>query len=154
MTYFRGLHLFTVSCRGVLEEIMRWFKRIGIALLLLPFVLISGIIVFEIFDICVNHAATDRQTKKLQTDLESRISDLEILNVHSETGNLSGTGNHVECLSVIDFATEMTEGEITSALSDTCDLNRDGISIEQKEDGTYTVYLETSAPFPDNIEGH
>ena len=108
---------------------MRWFKRIGIALLLLPFVLISGIIVFEIFDICVNHAATDRQTKKLQTDLESRISDLEILNVHSETGNLSGTGNHVECLSVIDFATEMTEGEITSALSDTCDLNRDGIAL-------------------------
>lgn len=133
---------------------MKWFKRLGIAILFLTFILILGFIAFEILGMCVNHATADRQTKRLRTDLERGIPDLEILNVHTETGNLSGTGNHVECLSVIDFATEMTEDEVMGALSDSYDLQREGFFIEQKEDGSYAIYLETSAPFPDNIEGH
>lgn len=133
---------------------MKWFKRLSIAILFLPFILILGFIAFEILGMCVNHAAADRQTKKLRTDLERGIPDLEILNIHTETGNLSGTGNHVECLSVIDFTTKMAEAEVMSELSDNYDLEREGFFIEQKEDGSYEVYLETSAPFPDNIEGH
>lgn len=133
---------------------MKWFKRIGIAVLFLPFIFISGMIVFEIFGMCVNHAATDRQTKELQCDLEDNIPDMKIIDVFSETGNLSGTGNHVECLSVITFSTGLTEDEIVKAMSEYYDLNQESSFIEHKEDGCYTIYLETSAPFPDNIEGH
>lgn len=60
----------------------------------------------------------------------------------------------MECLSVIDFTTEMTKEEIVSALSDNYDLASDGIVIEQTENGVYVIYPETPAPFPDNIEGH
>lgn len=131
---------------------MKWFKRIGMAILFLPFILILGVIVFEIVGMSVNHAATDRQTKKLQADLTEGISDLEIINVNSETGNSSGTGNHVECMSTIIFSTEMNESEIEEAMAAYYDF--DNCVIRKEENGTFSIYLETSAPFRDNIEGH
>ncbi|MBD5516880.1 MAG: hypothetical protein HDR06_20170 [Lachnospiraceae bacterium] len=133
---------------------MKWFKRIGMAILFLPFILILGVIVFEIVGMSVNHAATDRQTKKLQADLTEGISDLEIINVNSETGNSSGTGNHVECMSTIIFSTEMNESEIEEAMAAYYDFDNEYCIIRKEENGTFSIYLATTAPFPDNIEGH
>ncbi|MDE6845478.1 MAG: hypothetical protein K2J99_06890 [Lachnospiraceae bacterium] len=133
---------------------MKLFKRIGITIMLLPFIVIAGIIIYEIVGMCVNHAATDRQTEKLQTDLTEKISDIEIINVNSETGNASGTGNHVESMSTIMFSTGMTEGEIKAVLPEEYNFDRESCVLRREEDGSYSIYLETPAPFPDNIEGH
>ncbi len=133
---------------------MKLFKGIGITILFLPFILMAGIIMFEIVGMCVNHAVTDRQTKKLQADLTERISDIEIINVDSETGNASGTGNHVECMSIITFSTGMAESEIKTAMPESYDFDNECCVIEEEEDGFYSIYLESVAPFPDNIEGH
>ena len=112
---------------------MKWFKRIGMAILFLPFILILGVIVFEIVGMSVNHAATDRQTKKLQANLTEGISDLEIINVNSETGNSSGTGNHVECMSTITFSTEMNESEIQGAMAAYYDFDNEYYVIRKEE---------------------
>ena len=83
---------------------MKWLKRFGIALLVLPIILIIIFILYEIFGMCINRIATREQTNTLQMNLENEISDIEIISVYSETGNTSGTGNHVDCLSVIIFS--------------------------------------------------
>ncbi|MDE7232706.1 MAG: hypothetical protein K2N37_06510 [Lachnospiraceae bacterium] len=132
---------------------MKKLKWIGIVVLFLPFILIAAFIVFEMFGICVNHAATDRQTEKLQADLAEKISDVEFISVHSETGN-TGNGNHVDCVSEISFSTAMTESEIIGAMSESYDFDKDGCSVNKTDDGSYTFYQVTSAPFPDNIGGH
>lgn len=132
---------------------MEGLKRIGIAALFLPFMLIAGYIIFEIFGMYANHAATDRQTEKLQADLTENVSDIEIIGVHSETGN-TGNGNHVDCVSEIIFSTAMIESEIIGAMSESYDFDKDGCSVNKMDDGSYTFYRVTSAPFPDNIEGH
>lgn len=133
---------------------MKLLKRIGITIMFLPFILIAGIIIFEIVGMCVNHAATDRQTDKLKADLTEKISDIEIININSETRNASGTGNHVECMSMITFATEMPESEVKEIISEKYNLDNECCTIRKEEDDSYLIYLETSAPFPDNIEGH
>lgn len=132
---------------------MKGLKWIGIAALFLPFMLIAGFIIFEMFGMYANHAATDRQTKNLQADLTENISDIEIINVYSETGN-TGNGNHVDCVSEITFSTAMTESEIIGAMSESYDFDKDDCTVNKMEDGSYTFYWVTSAPFPDNIEGH
>ena len=86
---------------------MNWAKRFGIVLLSLPIALIAVWVLYEIFGMCINHIATKNQTNTLRTNLESEISDIEIISVYSETGNTSGTGNHVDCMSLIMFSTEM-----------------------------------------------
>ena len=133
---------------------MKWFKRIILIILLLSILLILALILFEIFLMFANHLTTDRQTKKLTSDLEREISDIEIIRVDAITGNTSGTGNHVECMSVIAFSTELTKSEIEDFLSkyytfDDCDC-----FVEMQENGSYIFHLVRSAPFPDNIEGH
>lgn len=133
---------------------MKWIKRIGIGIISLPFILILAVILFEIFGMYVNHNATNRQTKELQANLENNITDIEIIDVYSETGNTSGTGNHVDCLSIINFTTEMTKDEIESALLEYYEFDEWGCSIEIMENGIFSFELCTSAPFPDNIEGH
>lgn len=135
-------------------QIMKWLKRTGVAILFLPFLLIVGVIAFEILGMCVNHAATNRQTKKLQAELTEGIADIEIIHVDSETGNSSGTGNHVECMSTIIFSTEMKESEIEGIMAAQYDFDDECCAIRKEEDRTYSIYLETAAPFPDNIEGH
>lgn len=127
---------------------MKWFKRIILIILLLSILLILALILFEIFGMFANHLTTDRQTKKLTSDLEREISDIEIIRVDSITGN------HVECMSVIAFSTELTKSEIEDLLSkyytfDDCDC-----FVEMQENGSYIFHLVRSAPFPDNIEGH
>ena len=90
---------------------MKWVKRFGIVMLSLPIVLAIVYVLYEIFGMYINHITTKEQTNTLRTNLESEISDIEIISVYSETGNTSGTGNHVDCFSLITFSTEMEEKE-------------------------------------------
>lgn len=133
---------------------MKWLKRIGAAVLLLPFICIISFILYEVFGMCINHIATERQTAELQNNLESVICDIQIISVSSETGNTSGTGNHVDCLSSITFSTQMQESEIKDSMAEYYELNEWSCYITKTEDGLYLFYLNTSAPFADNIEGH
>lgn len=102
----------------------------------------------------VNHLATQKQTNTLQRNLENEIPDLEIVSVYSETGNTSGTSNHVDCLSSIIFSTQMQETEIEACMSKYYIFDDFDCYVNQTDDGNYIFYINTSAPFRDNIEGH
>lgn len=102
----------------------------------------------------MNHQATKRQTVRLQMNLEQEIPDSKILNVYSETGNISGTGNHVDCLSVITFSTELQEDEIERRLSEYYTFDGWSCYLEKSEEEGYQIFLITPAPFENNIEGH
>lgn len=131
---------------------MKHLKRTFIVILLLPLILIFAYIIFEIFGMCVNHISTANQTNELQNILEDKIADIEFIEVHSETGNTSGTGNHVDCLLKITFSTEMQIDEINNILSEIYD--NDDFILNKDENGNYKLKLCTFAPFWDNIEGH
>lgn len=133
---------------------MKWLKRSGTVILSLPIILITIFILYEIFGMCMNHIAVKRQTDRLQVNLASEIPDIEIVSVYSEPGNTSGTGNHVDCLSVITFSTEMKESEIKSSMSEYYEFDGWSCYINKTDEGNYLFYLNTSAPFADNIEGH
>ena len=133
---------------------MKWAKRFGIVMLSLPIALVIVWMLYEIFGMCINHITTKEQTNTLRTNLESEISDIEIISVYSETGNTSGTGNHVECLSSITFSTEMRETEIEECLSEYYVFDGWNYYLNKTDDGYYIIYINTSAPFADNIEGH
>ena len=135
-----------------MDNFMKYLKRTFIVILLLPLILIFVYIFFEIFGMCVNHISTANQTNKLQNILEDKIADIEFIEVHSETGNTSGTGNHVDCLSKITFSTEMQIDEINNILSEIYD--NDDFILNKDENGNYKLKLCTFAPFWDNIEGH
>ncbi len=133
---------------------MKWLQRLGIVVILLPTILITIFIIYEYFGMCINHLTTQKQTNTLQRNLENEISDLEIISVYSETGNTSGTSNHVDCLSSITFSTEMQETEIETCMSKYYTFNDWDCYVNQTDDGNYIFYINTSAPFRDNIEGH
>ncbi len=133
---------------------MKWLKRFGIAVLILPVTLLVIWGLYEVFGMCVNHMAAREQTDTLQKNLESEIPDIEIVSVYSETGNTSGTGNHVDCLSSITFSTEMQETEIEDRMSEYYVFDGYDCYVNKKDDGYYIIYVNTSAPFADNIEGH
>ncbi len=131
---------------------MKHLKRTFIVILLLPLILIFAYIIFEIFGMCVNHISTANQTNKLQNFLEDKITDIELIEVNSETGNTTGTGNHVDSISKITFSTEMQIGEINNILSEIYD--NDDFILNEDDNGNYKLKLRTLAPFWDNIEGH
>ncbi len=133
---------------------MKWVKRFGIVMLSLPIVLAIVYVLYEIFGMYINHITTKEQTNTLRTNLESEISDIEIISVYSETGNTSGTGNHVDCLSCIIFSTEMRETEIEECMSKYYVFDGWNYYLNKTDDGYYIIYINTSAPFADNIEGH
>ena len=133
---------------------MKVLKRIGLVILSLPILLIVFFILYEIFGMCVNHMATKHQTDQLQANLEKEISDFKIVEVYSETGNTSGTGNHVDCLSAITFSTEMQDMEIKNSMSKYYHFDEWDCFVTKTEYVNYLFYLNTSAPFRDNIEGH
>lgn len=133
---------------------MKWLKRTGLFVLLLPVMTIAVFVLYEIFGMCVNHMTTGQQTSQLQANLESAIPDLQIISVYSETGNTSGTGNHVDCLSTIEFSTKMQESEIINKMSAYYEFDDWKCFVSKTETGNYLFYLNTSAPFADNIEGH
>lgn len=125
-----------------------------VVILSLPITLVIVWGMYEIFGMCINHIATKEQTNTLRMNLENEISDIEIISVYSETGNTSGTGNHVDCLSSIMFSTKMQEMEIEDCLSEYYVFDEWSCYVNKTEDGYYTIYINTSAPFADNIEGH
>lgn len=137
---------------------MKFLKRLGIIIISLPValaaILVIWLIIYEIFGMCVNHMATRKQTDTLQTNLEREISDIEIINIYSETGNTSGTGNHVDCLSSVIFSTEMQETEIEECMSKYYVFDGWDCRVNKTDDGYYMISVNTSAPFADNIEGH
>ena len=97
---------------------MKWLKRIGWIVLSLPVILVIVFILYEALGMFVNHNATRQQTDTLQTCLENEIPDIEIIHVYTETGNTSGTGNHVDCLSSITFSTGLKQYEIEEIMED------------------------------------
>lgn len=90
----------------------------------------------------------------MKINLENEISDIEIINIYSETGNTSGTGNHVDCLSSITFSTKMQETEIKNCMSEYYVFDEWSCYINKTDDGYYIICINTPAPFADNIEGH
>lgn len=133
---------------------MKWLKRFGIVILALPIALLVIWELYEVFGMCINHIATKEQTNTLQINLENEISDIEIVSVYSETGNTSGAGNHVDCLSSIIFSTEMQKSEIEDCMSKYYVFDEYSCYVDKTDNGYYTIYINTSAPFADNIEGH
>lgn len=157
---------------------MKILKRIGIAVACIPLVLILAYIAFELIGMAVNHYSTEQQTNSLRETISSVIPKLEILDTYSETGNTSGTGNHVDMLSVILIKSDMELSEIESSLNKYYPLDEWSfwieetssvksrydelglpsfykfLSVPEETQSTYIVYLCQSAPFVDNIEGH
>lgn len=123
-------------------------------MLSLPIALVIVWVIYEIFGMCINHITTKKQTNRLRTNLESEISDIEIISIYSETGNASGTGNHVDCVSSIIFSTEIQETEIEDCMSKYYVFDEWSCYVDKTDDGYYKIYINTSAPFADNIEGH
>lgn len=144
-----------LSKRILRKWYMKWLKRLGITILALPVILLLLLALYEVFGACINHMATKRQTDTLRRNLESEIPDVEMIGITSETGNTSGTGNHVDCLSVVTFSTEMKKPEIEACMSKYYPLLEEGgFTVKETEDGYYAIYVITSAPFADNMEGH
>ena len=133
---------------------MKWVKRFGIVMSSLPIVLVVVWVLYEIFGMCINHIATKEQTNTLRRNLEREISDIDIISDYSETGNTSGTGNHVDCLSFIIFSTQMQETEIEDCMSKYYVFDEWSCYVNKTNDGYYKIYINTSAPFAHNIEGH
>ena len=132
---------------------MKYLKRIAIGIVLLPFILIGLYIAFELFGMCVNHAHTNMQTRKMEKCLTDAIPDIKILDSYSETGNTSGTGNHVDSLSVVTFSSGKSLDEIHSSMAEYYEFSDWYCHISETDTG-FEFYLCTSAPFRDNIEGH
>ncbi len=133
---------------------MKTLKRIALILVSVPLILIGILILYELFGMCVNHLATARQTKQLVATLKEEVPDIELTDVHSETGNTSGTGNHVDCLSLITFSTEMPQSELEDKIYQHYEYDEWMCYLAKNEDGFYRFRLNTSAPFAGNIEGH
>ncbi len=136
--------------------IVRVLMGIGIAIVAVPILLITLGIVYEVVGIFANHAATDKQTKELKNVIETEIDDVQITDVYSETGNTTGTSNHVDCLSRITFSSDKDQTFIASSLKKYYYLDeREYYTVTiEGEDGIYVVTQISKAPFPDNIEGH
>lgn len=128
---------------------MKLIKRTGLAILFLPVILILIFSLYEFIGMCVNHSAT-----RQQTNLENEIPDITIVDVYSETGNTSGTGNHVDCLSAVTFSTQMQESEIKNSMSEYYEFNEWSCYLDKTDGGNYLFYLNVPAPFENNIEGH
>lgn len=134
---------------------MKTIKKILIGAAAAPFVLVLLFVLFEILGMIVNHTATGIQTGLLRRDIKKAFPTSEIVSVESQTGNTSGTGNHVDCLTRITFTSDLPLSDVQSKLSDRYEWNEWYCYVETTETvGEYRFYLCTSAPFPDNIEGH
>ena len=105
--------------------------------------------VIEVVGSIANHAATNKQTNELTAYIEKSIEDASIIDTYSFTGNTSGTGNHVECESMITFNSDMSEDDVNHIFE-----VRYKYRELEKKDGSYVITVYGDAPFPDNIEGH
>lgn len=158
---------------------MKVIKCILRGILCLPVVLIVLFILFEIVGMAVNHIATARQTKELKGMIVDELSNAEILGVYSETGNTGPSGNHVDMLTIIVVRTDDDLASVERKLSDYHELDEwsffmetmeevqkankqygsyqevyDNLQLPDYLEHCYMVYMNRSAPFVDNIEGH
>ena len=123
---------------------------VGIGVILaLPLLLIAIFILIEIVGYVANIATTYKQTKELTSYIEKSIEDAGIVDVYSFTGNTTGTGNHVECESVVTFNSDMPEDEVARIFD-----KKYRYHDLEKKDGSYVITVIGDAPFRDNIEGH
>ena len=78
---------------------MKWLKRFGIIIVLLPviFIVICG--VYETFGMCINHLATKEQTTTLQNNLQKEISDIEIVTEWDCYVDKTEEGTYMICIS-------------------------------------------------------
>ena len=81
----------------------RVFKELLIVLLALPAILVGLFVLYEVMGMAVNHTASAYQTKNAIKLLNTELSSVEIIDSYTETGNTSGTGNHVDMLTAIIF---------------------------------------------------
>ncbi len=114
--------------------IMRVLKGVVISIVGIPLLLIAFMIGIEVVGYFANHAATDRQTKELRNVILQEIDDAEIIDEYSETGNTSGTGNHVDCLSRISFSSDKNQETIAEIL----DTNYEYLELKS-EKGIYII---------------
>lgn len=154
-------------------------KKLIKILLFIPVILIAAIVLFEIFGAVFNSCAASVQTKKLKNDVIGLIPDCEIIDTYSKTGNTSGTGNHVDMLSVIVFRTDKSRDEITDELREKyegdlrwCEVLEldavkkaheeasylypfyDQLNLPENSTDCYVLSFCRNAPFADNIVGH
>ena len=122
--------------------------KIVIGVLLIP-------IIYELAGIVVNQASTTMQTSKLRKEIAEVIPNTEIISAKSQTGNTTGTGNHVDCLSLVTFSSDLPLSEVQDKLDDTYEWNDLNCYVEETDKtGEYLFFLCKRAPFADNIEGH
>ena len=130
---------------------MKVLKNVFIGILAVPLLLI----IYEVFGMIVNHSTTGIQTNNLRRDIVDAIPNTRIIAVESQTGNTSGTGNHVDCLSCITFSSDLSLSEVEEKLSNTYEWNDLNCYVEETDvAGEYLFFLRKRAPFADNIEGH
>lgn len=133
---------------------MKVLKRSLIGIILVPFVLIALFILYEIVGMAVNHISSSQQTKKLINIIDTEFSSVKIIDTYTETGNTTGTSNHVDMLSVVTFTTETPLSEIQNKLGEYYERDEFWIENMGESENGYLVYLRQAAPFWDNIEGH
>ncbi len=134
---------------------MKIVKRIAGIIACIPMGLIVLWIAFEALGMMVNHTATGMQTRKLKNMIGTELTSSEIIDTYSETGNTSGTGNHVDMLSVVVFRTDDSLSDIENKLQDHHRYDYcDDMDIPEQLDHCYLLYVNENAPFADNIEGH
>ena len=130
---------------------MKTMKKVLIGILAVPLFLI----LFEIFGMIINHASTCIQTNRLRHDIVDAIPNTEIISVESQTGNTSGTGNHVDCLTCITFTSGLSVPEIQDKLGSTYEWDEWNCYVDETDTkGEYLFFLRKHAPFVNNIEGH
>ncbi len=128
--------------------------RVTLGVLLTPLVPVGLIILWQLLGMAVNRAATAVQTARLEAALVECIDDIAILATERETGNAGGTGNHVDCLSRVRFATALDAPAVEAALADRYDSGSFGFRLHDHGDGTFTAEYITRAPFAGNLAGH
>ena len=130
---------------------MKALKSFLIVILAIPLFLIA----FELFGMIVNHASTGIQTNRLRRDIVETFPNTEIISVESQTGNTSGTGNHVDCLTRITFTSDLSLSEVQDKLSRNYEWSDLMCYVSETDTaGEYLFFLRKPAPFRDNIEGH
>jgi len=154
-------------------------RHIGRGLLLLPLILVVLVVLYEAVGMAVNHIAGARQTERAAELLETELPWAEVLDSYTETGNTSGTGNHVDMLSAVIFRTDAGLPEIERLIDRSYGLDEwscwveemaeiaasreerpyafpclENMEVPEELEHVYLLYMNRSAPFPDNIEGH
>lgn len=90
-------------------------------------------------------------------EIETDLSSAEIVDSYTKTGNTTGTSNHVDMLSVVVFTTEDPLDEIENKMARYYESKESGsidFWIGNIKEYKYILYMNTGAPFRDNIEGH